>query len=174
MVDNIPGVLWGFGSITTTGTGSIQDAEVKYSYRYDSCFNTATIDPSCPNYKLKLPSLNWNNESPASELQQFQESSEDLALVKQLLELEQTKKPQVLKKTATNTLANTTVSQALEDANAIPSIYKLSLFGGAYSDSVKLVDSRLPDSRNGQRLSSSQEILHNRMVDQQYNQGIRK
>lgn len=172
-VDSVLGILWGSGSITSIGTGSVQDAEVKYGYRYDSCFNTASIDPSCPNYKLKLPEINLGGETTIPELKAYQENADEQAWARRILEFEQTKKAQALKKSATNSLDNTAVSQALEAASVLPKAYNISLFGGTYTDIVKLLDKRLPDSRNSQRLSSSQELLHTRMVDQQYNRGTK-
>ena len=167
-VQGISGTLWGTGSITSVGVGSVQDAEVKYSYRYDSCFSTATVDPSCPNYKLKLPNVSASAETQPPELKKFQDDSQEQELAQQLLKPEQFKKPQALKKLSTNTLANTAVFASLEAASSLPKLYNVSLFGGLYPDTVKLSDRRLPDSRNAQRLSSSQELLHTRMVDQQY------
>lgn len=172
-VDTIPGILWGSGSITTTGTGTVQDPEVRYGYRYDSCFSTAGIDPSCPNYKPKLPDTITAAEIVVPELKSHQENSEEQATARRMLESEQTKKAQALKKSSTNVLANTATAQALEAASVLPKVYNISLFGGTYSDSIKLLDKRLPDSRNSQRLSSSQELLHTRMVDQQYNRGTK-
>lgn len=171
-VNGVLGTLWGSGSITSVGTGTVQDAEVKYNYRYDSCFSTATVDPSCPNYKLKLPDLNISTDTQVPELKKFEDDSEQQEFAQRLLKAEQTKQAQPLKKSATNSLANNAVFAALESANNFPKVYNVSLFGGVYTDTVKLTDKRLPDSRNAQRLSASQELLHTKMVDQQYNRGI--
>lgn len=172
-VDNIPVNLWGPGRISTVGIGNIQDPQVFYSYRYDTCFDSTTTDPSCPNYKVSLPSIQTNLQTELPENKLVSETEDTQATFKQLFESEQLKKPQVLKKSATNSLADLTVSRALESANTLPVSYNRTLFGGVYSDSVKLVDKRLPDSKNSLRLNYIQELLHTRMINQQYNQGIK-
>ena len=50
-VDNVPGTQWGGGSILAEGVGTVQDASVKYNYRYDTCAGTPSTDPSCANYQ---------------------------------------------------------------------------------------------------------------------------
>ena len=40
--------------------------------------------------------------------------------------------------------------------------------GGQYKEKVKLVDAKLPDSRAGLRNGLAQQILHEKMVSQQY------
>lgn len=173
-VDNIPANLWGPGRISTVGTGSIQDPQVFYSYRYDTCFGGSTVDPSCSNYRIPQTStVVANTEIVLPEQKPIIETQEVSPSIIQLLESEQTKKPQALNKSAINLLADNSVSRALEAANTLPVLYSRALFGGVYSDSLKLVDKRLPDSKNSLRLNYSQELLHTKMVNQQYNQGIK-
>jgi hypothetical protein len=40
--------------------------------------------------------------------------------------------------------------------------------GGQYKETVRLVDATLPDSRAGLRNGLAQQILHEKMVSQQY------
>ena len=40
--------------------------------------------------------------------------------------------------------------------------------GGEYEDSVVLADSKLPDSKSGLRNGLAQQLLHNQMVEMQY------
>ena len=175
-VDNIPGTLWGPGSITTTGIGSVKDPQVNYLFRYDTCFGTTSTDPSCPNYRSPIQPFNYTE--PVAELQQFktwEQTEEERLYAQRLLQSEQTKKAQTLKKSNTNSLANQALAAALFAQNNLPDIvsYSRALPGGVYPETLKLKDARLPDSRNSARISFSQERLHTRMVDQQYNQGIK-
>ena len=40
--------------------------------------------------------------------------------------------------------------------------------GGVYDDNIQLLDSRLPENRQGLRNGLAQQILHTKMVDEQY------
>jgi hypothetical protein len=171
-VDNIPGIYWGTGSISTQGIGSVQDASVKYSYRYDTCSGVTSKDPSCPNYKAEQPQIqdyaSTGDFVPDYTVWNYSEDSSDA--VQDVILLEQTKRAQQLKKSAVNALDNSRIAALLLAQNNYFSIpeYMRALQGGIYPDAPTLRDSRLPDSRNGARISFSQELLHTRMVDQQF------
>ena len=47
--------------------------------------------------------------------------------------------------------------------------YNSSINGGIYNDTAKLVDGNLPDNKRGLRNNLAQQILHEQMVDMQYN-----
>lgn len=175
-VNNIPGNLWGAGSITTTGIGSVENPQVSYSFRYDTCFGPTSSDPSCPNYRPPTPSINF--AEPTIDLPQqrlWQQTEEERIQSQRMLQAEQTKTAQTLKRNTANSLANQALATALFAQNNLPDIvsYSRTLPGGVYQETLKLKDARLPDSRNSARISFSQERLHNRMVDQQYNQGTK-
>jgi hypothetical protein len=174
-VNNVPGSLWGPGSITTTGVGTVENPQVNYSFRYDTCFGE-TKDPSCPNYRPPVQPTTFTENSVDLQQQKSWEYSEEQRLYEQrILQAEQTKPAQKLKRSSTNTLADEALAKALFAQNNLPNIlaYNRALPGGAYPETLKLRDARLPDSRNSARISFSQERLHTRMVDQQYNQGIK-
>lgn len=175
-VNNIPGSLWGPGSITATGTGSVENPQVNYSFRYDTCFGTTSTDPSCLNYKSPTLSNNYTESTlTPQEFKVWEQPEEERVYAQRLLQAEQTKKPQALKSSNTNLLANYATAASLFAQNNLPGItqYSRAIPGGVYLETVKLRDSRLPDSRNSARISFSQERLHTRMVDQQYNRGIK-
>lgn len=176
-VNNVPGNLWGPGSITTSGIGTIENPQVNYSFRYDTCFGTTSTDPSCPNYRAPTSSFSFTETTPELQQQQnlWQQTEQERTTVQRMLQSEQTKPAQVLKKSSTNSLADQARAAALFAQNNLPDIvsYNRALPGGVYQETVKLRDARLPDSRNSARISFSQERLHTRMVDQQYNQGIK-
>jgi len=64
------------------------------------------------------------------------------------------------------------ISQVLDSVNAatnITSYYAKSLAGGTYNDSVVLADKQLPENKRGLRNGLAQQLLHNKMIDMQYN-----
>jgi hypothetical protein len=171
-VDNIPGTYWGTGSISTQGIGSVQDVSVKYNYRYDTCGGTTSKDPSCPNYKTEQTHTQdyVSTSDFVADYNVWSYLEDSSGIVESAIEAEQTKKAQQLKKSVTNTLDNSRIAALLLAQNNYFSIpdYTRALYGGIYSDTLTLRDSKLPDSRNGARISFSQELLHTRMVDQQF------
>ena len=64
------------------------------------------------------------------------------------------------------------ISQVLDSVNAatnINSYYAKSLAGGTYNETVVLVDKQLPESKRGLRNGLAQQLLHNKMIEMQYN-----
>ena len=47
--------------------------------------------------------------------------------------------------------------------------YNSSMNGGIYNDTAQLVDGNLPDNKKGLRNNLAQQVLHEKMVDMQYN-----
>ena len=171
-VNNIPGTYWGSGSITKEGIGSIEDPRVTYSYKYDTCAGTTSTDPTCPNYRApKQFSPDYSsNEDFVGNYNVWNYEENSAGALQAALKAEQTKSSQQLKKSAINSLANTQIAALLFAQNNYFNVpaYSATVPGGAYPEVVVLKDSKLPDSRNGARLSFSQELLHTRMVDQQF------
>jgi hypothetical protein len=169
-VNNVPGTQWGSGSITAIGTGTIVDPSVKYSYRYDTCSGTWSTDPSCPNYKPPQPNIPEFKSAEPESYSVWNYPKDETGAVQNALLTEQTKSATVLKKSAANTLANSQIAAALLAQNSYLNVaeYMRALPGGTYTETVRLVDARLPDSRSAARLSFSQELLHTRMIDQQF------
>jgi hypothetical protein len=52
--------------------------------------------------------------------------------------------------------------------NYIPRSYTGSLNGGVYADTVVLVDGKLPDNEKARRVGLAQQLLHEEMVEAQY------
>ena len=181
-VADIPSAHWGDGSITATGIGRIVDPLVRYGYRYDTCAEP-TVDTSCPNYKAPLPPL-------VSEQVVYDPMTDDVknAMVAKPVEDEDKDKPkkgvteepkkavkkEIAKKAIENTLltaeAVTTANQ-LVALNNIPGFnaYSFTMNGGVYKETIKLLDAKLPDSRGGIVNTWSQQALHTKMIDSQYN-----
>ncbi len=172
---------WGTGSIETTGVGSVEDPSVVYTYRIDPCFDPQS-SPTCPGYEPPLPP-----QTPVIDLydaldddavrmatketdRSLLESDEDERKDK---DDEEEKEP-LEKALAANDNALTLANEMTQNAmmRAINSVnmntyYAATIPGGAYHESVMLVDSNLPDNKRAFR-SMSQQRLHSDMVDLQY------
>ena len=189
-VGNIPRGLWGDGSIEVDGPGSVYDANVVYTYKVDPCFNTQ-FDPNCPGYvqptpviyEVDLDSLYdvTNDENVDLDrnitLEQDKENLEENENEKEEAE-EELKRKYRLEKAMSASDANAIFaeSQRIQQMNTLANLavtekgyYAASMAGGVYKDSVVLVDSKLPDGRNGLRNGFAQQLLHQQMMDLQYN-----
>jgi hypothetical protein len=73
---------------------------------------------------------------------------------------------------AVNTAMLTANALAMEaqllSMSVIPTTYQTSLVGGRYDDSIELPSKKLPDNPSGRRVGLAQQLLHERMVDSQY------
>lgn len=175
-VDNIPITSWGRGEISSTGIGSVTDASVTYSYKYDTCKLTPVTDTSCPNYKPPAtenttPTVNYDL---VPEFNTFSYGSETELETNRRFGLNPPPDKKLKETKSSNSLINAqAVAQAaaLLALNNIPEfkLYSVALPGGVYQETIKYKDKVLPDSRNSQRLNLSQQRLHNTMVESQYN-----
>jgi len=186
-VDNVPQALWGDGSIEIEGTGTVADASVVYSYKYDDACATPLSAPSCPGYAaaiLKtLPTQTTEVYDPLAD-----------ALVKDVLdekvvvkdkdedskdeeeEEDNDRLEKALSAVDNNVLLANAVAQAqMMDALAlainIDSYYLKDLEGGVYEDTQTLVSEQMPDNKKGARVGLAQQIKHDQMVDMQYGIG---
>jgi hypothetical protein len=58
--------------------------------------------------------------------------------------------------------------QALFAMNFIPVTYKTSLEGGVYNDVLAFEQKELQDNKKARRVTFAQQLLHEEMVQQQY------
>jgi len=68
-----------------------------------------------------------------------------------------------------NAIAQNAALQSLQQANNLNSYASKTLQGGTYNESVVLKDSQLPENKRGLRNGLAQQLLHEKMVDMQYN-----
>lgn len=178
---------WGRGSIETEGTGQVVNPSVVYTFRLDECFN-AEITPGCPGYidpsRYNVQPADyqiynaldddWVRRSMSatdSSLYNKEKKDADLEDAEERATKDDFEKGLSAAKNAL-TLANKVSQEAVISAmNASVNMYtyySLSISGGVYPDSGKLVDSKLPENRLGLRNGLAQQLLHQKMVDQQY------
>ena len=177
-VGYVPIRYWGDGEIVTTGVGSVEDPSVVYTYRSNPCFDPQT-DPACPGYEaptLPTPVSVYNalddDAVQRATAETDRELYEDDELEKK--DSEEEEKESMEKALAANdnalTLANEMSQNAMLRAMnpvTMTNYYAATIPGGAYQETVILVDSKLPDNKRAFR-SMANDKLHNMMVEGQY------
>lgn len=189
---NIPRELWGDGSIDVQGPGSVTDPKVVYTYRVDPCYDPQ-FDPNCPGYKVEVPDIpqvdpdslydavangdaDQSQWDPNNELYEDEEKLSDEEKAKQEEEEKKDSKERLEKALAAadtsalfaQSFAMQNMLDSMQSAN-LNSYYAATIPGGKYQDTVSLVDSKLPESRRGLRNGLAQQLLHQQMVEMQYN-----
>jgi len=180
-LEYIPRELWGDGSIEIEGTGSIKDAQVVYSYRYEDGCATPLDNPTCPGYSDAVLDLvpdttiteiydaledeNINREETEVDNKKEEQEQEDvkeddrleraLAINEETLELG-------------NSIAQNQMLDSMNNAIQMNNYYIKTIDGGVYKETVTLKDSNLPDNKYSAILNLSEDIKHNKMVNLQY------
>ena len=187
---------WGDGSIEVEGTGTVEEPFVFYNYRVDPCYNPQ-FDPNCPGYQTPEPpeietvdlSTIYNpleddavNDALAStetdnyEDEEKESKSED-EQEKEKEEEDKDRKERLEKALAAadnsmmfaEAIAQSQMLQAMNMAINMTNYYSASINGGTYPESVVLEDKQLPENKRGLRNGFAQQLLHERMVEMQYN-----
>jgi len=182
-VQNIPLELWGDGSIEVEGVGQVTDASVFYSFQYEPCFDPQS-DPTCPGYKdpfdMMMEAVDvydpMNDQLIQEELNRKaamdEEDEEDRQRRKMMAE---GKKESNLERALSivNTALMTAEAQAkaaeLMAMNFIPQTYYQAIPDTKYEETVVLNGGNIPDNNKGRRVGFAQQLLHEKMVDSQYN-----
>jgi len=189
VVPNIPRQAWGDGSIEVEGTGTVTDANVVYTYKVDPCYDPQ-FDPSCPNYKQPEPvvpevdvstlydvtsdeNVDLDRETEVEsvedeglseeDLKEKEEKEENRRAIRLELALSAINDNALFAEAARIDLMNQATNAVMERTYSV-----VTIDGGSYSDSVVLVDKKLPENRRGLRTGLAQQILHEKMIDMQY------
>lgn len=190
---NIPLQYFGQGSIEVEGDGTISDPNIIYTYKYDTCFNPIN-DPSCPGYaeamnKFLIDNGLLNNQieindplndpfviaSLEREVKRDEEENEETD-TEEDEEEEEVDLEEALA-AVENALAIAEGAADLASLNAMANIPQFNSYlqttipGGIYNDSLSFEPKEIPDNRNGLRVGLAQQILHQEMVDSQYQLG---
>lgn len=185
-VDNILGNRWGDGEISVEGKGTVSDTSVFYKYRYDMCVNPLS-SPSCPGYaEAMLKSLALKdvevtdplteemkrnateNRAVCLPYQIFCVNSENVPVLNSAKIKEDEKRKGDSKSILS--LKDTQIYINFELLNNIPGfeLYRVSIPGGVYKETIRYPDKILPDNRRGRSIGLAQERLHEIMVNSQY------
>lgn len=191
VIPNIPKEAWGDGSIVVDGNGSISDPTVVYTYRVDPCYDPQ-FDPNCPGYKIQMPEIPefdlstlYDATSGDAQIEQFEdqgnyEDEEELSDEEKKEQEEEEKKDskERLEKALAaadnsamfaQSLAQAQMLETLNMATNMNTYYSATISGGVYKETTKLPDAKLPDSKQGLRNGLAQQLLHEKMIDMQYN-----
>jgi hypothetical protein len=184
-IGQIPIQYWGDGSIEWTGSGTVEDPFVAYTYQYDTCFDPQS-SPDCPGYKQEMPELPpvpdvadpLNDEFVQNEIDremnlrdEDEEEQERLRVAKEDEDEEEEIDLEAVLGIVGRSLQgaeDTAKQQQMIALNAFSSIYFTTLPDTKIEDTVVLKDSRLPRNNRGRRLQFAQDLLHEKMVKSQY------
>lgn len=181
-VGGIPINRWGPGSIEVEGEGKVTDPSVIYTYQYDPCFDPQT-NPQCPGYKDPFDLTLQQPEAYDPLDDQFiQDELDRKATLK-----DEDQEDRDRRKVESKEVAKETLEKLLGDINSsalavanqnkhlelmalsfMPTTYYETIPGGEYKEAVTLVDAELPDNKKGRRQQFAQEVLHEKLVDSQY------
>ena len=177
---------WGLGSIEVEGKGEVIDAEVKYGYQYDPCFDPQT-SPDCPGYvepfalDLLEPDIvdPLDDEFVQNELdrkanmraQEEEERRRQRRKIAEQVEDDDERLEQLLGiEIASNeySVEQTALHNNLMALRGLPVAYTYSIDGGTYKDVIVLPDAELPKNRRALSVGLAQELRHQELVNLQY------
>ena len=175
-----PLALFGNGRLKEEGTGSIENADVRYIYRFDSCFDPQS-DPNCPGYKKPEP-------PPLPDIPDYDALQDESVAIAQaetdrkLLEDEQAEKDDEEKDeesleskladttnalTIVNEISQSNILKELNNVTNLTNYYVSTIPDNYYPDAVALQGGTIVDNRRALR-SLSQDARMNEMIEEQY------
>lgn len=181
-VPNLAAELWGPGSIEVDGEGSVENASVVYSYRYDTCFDPQS-DPSCPGYKeqVEVPDIPVYDPLNDPLVQADLENKARIQKEEEEEERQRRREQWAVNNALEDLLAdgnNPSLIDPVAEAMALaltsrilPTNYYYGIDGGEYLDTVTLKGGEIADNVKARRSNLAQQLLHRQMVDSQYESG---
>ena len=179
---------WGNGSIEINGEGEVVDASVIYTYRYDEdCVVSPQNNPSCPGFVM--PEINIpepvasiddtiQDELDRQRVADADMEQDDIDRKKNKDEKDDGRPMIEVLLGNSNTTALGGVAQVLHDnlvlLDVVPAFYLTELPSTVYEETLTLPGGELPDNVMLRRANYSQELLHERLVDLQYQLGESK
>ena len=176
-----PLAVFGDGRLKQEGTGSIENADVRYIYRFDPCFDPQS-DPNCPGYKKPKP-------PPLPEIPDYDALQDESVAIaqaetdKKLLDEEQADKEEEEEEeeeslefmladvenalTIANEIAQSVILQQLNNVTNLTNYYVYVIPDNYYPDAVALQGGTIVDNRRALR-SLSQDARMNEMIEEQY------
>ena len=178
----LPIAKFGKGKIATTGTGTIEDANVIYMYRFDACFDPQS-DPSCAGYVKPIPKVpkiiiydaleddNVKDATKETDRELLEETEEEINEDEEKDEDDMRLEMALASSTNALTIANAvtqgSVVRAMNTATNITNYYVADISGGAYNDATPLEGGTIVDNKIVFK-NLTQDKLHNQMVEEQY------
>ena len=181
-LSNIPASTWGTGFVEVEGEGTVKDAVVIYNYRLDKCYDPQS-DPTCAGYVKPIPvlpevvvydALEDDAVVDTLEADEFQYDEDGKLILDEEEEEEETRIEMGLTASA-NALTlfkaqnQSDIILALNKQTNINMYYNAKINGGTLNDAAGLKDGTIPDNKKALRNNLAQQVLHEKMVDMQYN-----
>ena len=181
-LSNIPASKWGTGFVEVEGEGTVKDAVVIYNYRLDKCYDPQS-DPSCAGYVKPMPvlpevivydALEDDAVVEVLETEEFKYDEDGELILDEEEEEEETRIEMGLTASA-NALTlfkaqnQSDIILALNKQTNINMYYNAKINGGTLNDAAGLKDGTIPDNKKALRNNLAQQVLHEKMVDMQYN-----
>jgi hypothetical protein len=183
------GALWGKGEIKVIGDGTLSDVNIRYQYKFDTCFIPLS-DPTCPDFRNALyqylidndllnnePSIDdpYYNEWVKLQLEQQVEEEKLEAAKEEEPEEEEKEKLTMqdlfsvdsLTKGLADPFEQVKMLQEMAALGKLDSYYGVEIQGGVYKDTIKLVDGSIKDNTKALR-NLAQDKAHEKMVSMQY------
>ena len=182
-LNNIPFELWGRGSIEVEGEGEVTNPYVIYNYRIDECFDPQ-LNPSCPGYVKPMPVIpevviyNALEDSSVSEVLDTEDDfkyDENGNRIDEEEEEEKASRLELGLASSKNALTmlkvqgQSDIINQMNNQTNIAMYYNAKINGGEYKDKHTLSDKQMPDNKMALRNTLSQQLLHEKMIDMQYN-----
>ena len=184
------GVLWGKGEIKVIGDGTLSDDNIRYQYRFDTCFIPLS-NPTGPDCRSDLyqylidndllnndPSIDdpYYNEWVKLQLEQTAEEEDKLDVAEEEQEEEKEVKLTMqdlfsvegLTKELSDPFEQIKMLQEMASLEKLEGYYTVEIQGGEYNDTIKLVDGSIKDNFSVLR-NLSQSKVHEEMINMQYN-----
>ena len=181
-LSNIPASQWGTGFVEVEGEGTVKDAVVIYNYRLDKCYDPQS-DPTCAGYVKPMPvlpevivynALEDDAVIDTLEADEFQYDEDGELILDEDEEEEETRIEMGLTASA-NALTlfkrqnQSDIILAINKQTNINMYYNAKINGGTLNDAAGLKDGTIPDNKKALRNNLAQQVLHEKMVDMQYN-----
>ena len=183
-VSNIPLRYWGLGSIEVEGEGTISDASVIYTFRVDQCANPQS-DPTCAGYEppvqpaatqeldtydaLEDDAYRIASQKTEQEYQEDTGSTEEQSDDKERkARLERGLAASKNALALANGISQDAILAAMGYTSGMDAYYAAEIDGGSYADVPMLVDGKIPENKRGLRNGLAQQVLHEQMLDLQY------
>ena len=176
---------FGDGFLSTTGVGTVEDANIIYSYKVDPCYNSQS-DPSCPGFVAPVPELvdistlydatedsemeemdtdRYDDEEPEDEDSETEEEKEKEDRKKRLERAMSIGDNSAM---FAQGLAQTQMLQQMNAAVNVSTYLSKTIQGGVYTETVQLDGGNLPDNRGARRMNWATQKLHEEMIGMQY------
>ena len=180
----IPRELWGTGSIETEGTGTVTNAQVVYTYRYEEGCSSPLDNPDCEGYADAvlniIPDTIITNIYNALEDDNVKQEESEVDYKEEKQESEEVKEEDDIERALAineealdmgNSISQNQMLQQMNNAINMQSYFIKNIDGGVYNETVVLKDKNIKDNKNAARMGLISDALHEKMVNIQYNRG---